>query len=137
MHHSHCALLGSALFNSSLFFQGNHLTPDIHVISGPASSSNAKSMLSPPPPYYMPNTKCHPSRPTPNSDSEPVLPPSSPHAHLFPSAQYSKPIHSKNYQLLTPLMFSSLQLWFTPLKIIPIISWKIIYSWPRTHITFH
>ena len=31
------ALLGSALFNSSLFLQGNFLTQDIHVISGPTS----------------------------------------------------------------------------------------------------
>ena len=38
----------------------------------------------------MPNTKCHPSRDIPDSDSEPVLPLSSPHAHLFPSAQYSE-----------------------------------------------
>ena len=37
----------------------------------------------------MPDTKCHPSRPIPDSDSEPVLSPSSPHAHLFPSEQYS------------------------------------------------
>ena len=93
------ALLGSTLFNSSLF----------HVISGPTSLSNAKSMLSPPPPYYMPNTKCHPSRPIPNSDSEPVLRPSPPHTHLFPSAQYSEanslkelPITDPSNVLLTP-----------------------------------
>ena len=96
------ALLGSALFKSSLFLQGNNLTPDIHVISGPTSLSNAKSMLSPPPPYYMPNTKCHPNRPIPNSDSEPVLPPSSPHAHLFPSAQYSEANSLKELPITDP-----------------------------------
>ena len=96
------ALLGSALFNSSLFLQGNHLTPDIHVISGPTSLSNAKSMLSPPGPHYMPNTKCHPSRPIPNSDSEPVLPPSSPHADLFPSARYSEANSLKELPITDP-----------------------------------
>ena len=68
------ALLGLTLFNSPLFLQGNTLTQDIHVISGPTLLNNARSMLSPSPPYSMSDTKCHPSGPIPDSDSEPVLP---------------------------------------------------------------
>ena len=96
------ALFGSPLFNSPLFLQGNNLTPDIHVISGPTSLSNARSILSPPSLYSMPNTKCHPSRPKADSDSEPVSPPSSPQAHLFPSAQYFKANSVKELPITDP-----------------------------------
>ena len=104
-------------FNSSLFLQGN---PDVHVISGPTSLRNTKSMLSPPlhATYLTQNvTQVGLYSTVTANQCYPRLH----HTHTpFPVPNIPRPIHSKNYQLLIQLMFSSLPLRFTPLKIIPI-----------------
>ena len=84
------ALVDSNLFHSSLYLQGNQLTEDLQVLSGPTSLSSIPSTISMSNDKLSlgRNTKCHPSEPLFAEETDISSPLSLPHAFLLPSNQY-------------------------------------------------
>ena len=83
------ALLGSSLFSSSLFLQGNNPSLHIQVLSGPTSLLEIQSTSRPPVVIRHLNIKCHPSRPIDSSQLDTPQPPSNPQAFLYSNDQYN------------------------------------------------
>ena len=96
------ALLGSSLFGSNLFLQGNNPSQHIQVISGPTSLLEIQSTSRPPVVIRHPNTKCHSSRPVDSSQLDTPQPPSNPQAFLYSNDQYNNANSIEDLPLTNP-----------------------------------
>ena len=93
------ALIGSSLFGSNLFLQGNNPSLHIQVLSGATSLLEIQSTSCPP---VIPRTKCHPSRPIDLSHIDIPQHPSIPQVFLYPNDQFDNANSIENLPLTNP-----------------------------------